>query len=185
MALRTADRVAVAALAETTSGWRERAVTVIPASVERWRTLTVAGWPGRTSPPVLSLRPPPAASCEARWASLPSAWVQKPRTPLAPCSLARLHSTLRYVNVSGCKALVDGSAIGSLEQLEYLHVPFTGIRDVRWVRRCRMLKVLDLANSPCCVGAVKAALEAELPQCLSELELLSSRPVDELQPRSP
>ncbi|KAG5488398.1 hypothetical protein GH5_08583 [Leishmania sp. Ghana 2012 LV757] len=158
---------------------------IISASVERWRTPAAAGWPGRASPPVLSLRPPSAASCEARWASSPSAWVQKSRTPLAPYSLARLHSTLRYVDVSGCKALVDSSTIGSLEQLEYLHAPFTGMHDVRWVRGCRMLKVLDLANSPCCVWAAKAVLEAELPQCLSELELLNSRPVDELQRRSP
>lgn len=78
--------------------------------------------------------------------------MQQSRMPGTPCSLARLHSTLRYLNVSGCKALVDDSAVGSLKHLVHPHAPFTSMRCVQWIRRCRLLRVLDLASSPCCVG---------------------------------
>ncbi|KAK7198806.1 Leucine Rich repeat [Novymonas esmeraldas] len=100
--------------------------------------------------------------------------------PRIPCSLAHLNSTLRYLDISGCRSLVDGSAMGDLAALEYLHAPFTGVCDVRWIGGCRSLKVLDIAGSPCCVGAAQSALEAALPRCLPALELLNSRPVDEL-----
>ncbi|TPP46629.1 Zinc-binding family protein [Leishmania donovani] len=122
----------------------------------RSATAAVVGWLARASPSPSPLRSPSGASSDAHLAccievaSPHAASMQQSRMSDTPCSLARLHSTLRYLNALGGKALVDGSAIGSLEHLEHPHAPFTSMRG--------------------------ATLEEELQQCLPELELLSSRP---------
>lgn len=123
----------------------------------RSATAAVVGWLARASPSPSPLRSPSGASSDAHLACCIEAAcgdatsMQQSRMSDTPCSLARLHSTLRYLNALGGKALVDGSAIGSLEHLEHPHAPFTSMRGVQWIRRCHLLKVLDLANSPCCV----------------------------------
>jgi hypothetical protein len=186
-------------LREWSLRWVGQAAVHAMVQLRRWRTTAVSGWAAhRETPPpkggaadvteLLAHTQQHQTTPSAVTAAVSSGGKASGGTgpsippPLTAMSLAHLAPTLRYVSLSGCKALVDATPLGELHQLQYLHAAFTGIRDVRWVRGCTSLKVLDLTMSPCCTSSASAVtFLARLPDELAELEIVNSRPVEDIR----
>ncbi|KPA75951.1 hypothetical protein ABB37_08109 [Leptomonas pyrrhocoris] len=191
--------------------WSVRSLTTLPLSwagiaaehlvahLRRWQSTAVSGWVARrdVTPPAGSTAsvptsstgtptPPPLGTAHRHpvTSALSSYRLRStpPKQAITQCSIADLAPTLRYLSLSGCSAVVDAAPLGELHHLQYLHAVFTGIREVRWLRGCTSLKVLDLTMAPCCTpsaqSAAAVAFLARLSDELPELEIVNGRPVE-------